>query len=550
MKKRNMILQALLVSAVLGSTVSATVPDSEVTSSYDSAVDLQDNQDSLDVTVNETTIVPDIKENAGKTIHLQVSGLQDLKNLKAAISIETDDGTKEQYYTDGYFYDNDSGKNIKYAMKPEEMLQIMNQYVYLNLNSEYLDSLDYNNDSYLFTATEKTLGEFTDNILEGVQSEHQTSLMTLQGYVNTDDQGRIIKRRIQTVYTVRSGEEPQTCTLNSVSTFADPGSPVTVTIPDLSSYKESKADKPVVQITEKSATVYATADLNVRAQNNVSAAVLGGIAAGGTITQTGYTSDGWIQIDYQGTTAYVSADYVSEKKPVIVKSMSGTMYATTEVYVRNAAGTDGAILGSLSTGNTVSVSGYTNNNWIRITYNGQTGYVSSYYLSWNAPVTAMGGTMYVTNVQANVRSYYSTDADVLGTLGYGDDVTVTGYTPNNWIRISYKGYTGYVYGDLLSWTDPLDYSDVSFGDDNDDQNSGSSSNPADISSVKQVYGTVMSSGMSTITVSCNNGKILNLAKEDGEINCPNGLYNGLYVSVVYYHDSASGADILQALDAM
>lgn len=548
MKKRNMILQALLVSVVLGSTAAAAVPDSEVTRSYDSAVDLQDNQDSLDVTVNETTIVPDIKENAGKTIHLQVSGLQDLKNLKAAISIETNDGTKEQYYTDGYFYDNDSGKNIKYAMKPEEMLQIMNQYVYLNLNSEYLDSLDYNNDSYLFTATEKSLGEFTDNILEGVQDEHQTSLMTLQGYINTDSQGQITKRRIQTVYTVRSGEEPQTCTTNSVSTFADPGKAVIVSLPDLSSYKESKANKPVVQITEKNATVYATADLNVRAQNNVSAAVLGGIAAGGTITQTGYTSDGWIQIDYQGTTAYVSADFVSEKKPVIVKSMSGTMYATTEVYVRNAAGTDGAILGSLSTGNTVSVSGYTNNNWIRITYNGHTGYVSSDYLSWNAPVTAMGGTMYVTNVQANVRSYYSTDADVLGTLGYGDDVTVTGYTPNNWIRISYKGYTGYVYGDLLSWTDPLDYSDVSF--EEDDQNSGSSSNPADTSSVKQVYGTIMSSGMSTITVSCNNGKILNLAKEDGEINCPNGIYNGLYVSVVYYHDSASGANILQALDAM
>ena len=548
MKKRNIILQALLVSAVLGSTAATAVPDSEVTRSYDSAVDLQDNQDSLDVTVNETTIVPDIKENAGKTIHLQVSGLQDLKNLKAAISIETDDGTKEQYYTDGYFYDNDSGKNIKYAMKPEEMLQVMNQYVYLNLKSEYLDSLDYNNDSYLFTATEKSLGEFTDNILEGVQDEHQTSLMTLQGYINTDSQGQITKRRIQTVYTVRSGEEPQTCTTNSVSTFTDPGKAVTVTLPDLSSYKESKADKPVVQITEKKATVYATADLNVRAQNNVSAAVLGGIAAGGTITQTGYTSDGWIQIDYQGTTAYVSADFVSEKKPVIIKSMSGTMYATTEVYVRNAAGTDGAILGSLSTGNTVSVSGYTNNNWIRITYNGHTGYVSSDYLSWNAPVTAMGGTMYVTNVQANVRSYYSTDADVLGTLGYGDDVTVTGYTPNNWIRISYKGYTGYVYGDLLSWTDPLDYSDVSF--EEDDQNSGSSSNPADTSSVKQVYGTIMSSGMSTITVSCNNGKILNLAKEDGEINCPNGIYNGLYVSVVYYHDSASGANILQALDAM
>lgn len=550
MKKRMMFLQMCALSAAIGSSVSAAVPESEITQAYDSAVDLQDNQDSLDVTVNETTNVPDIRENADKTIHLQASGLKNLKNLKVSISIETDDGTKEQYYTDGYFFDNDSGKNIKYAMEPEEMLQIMNQYVYLNLNSEYLDSLDYNKDSYLFTATEKSLGEFTDNILEGVQDEHQTSLMTLQGYVNTDEQGQITKRRIQTVYTVRSGEEPQTCTLNSVSTFANPGMEVQVNLPDLSSYKESKADKPLVQITEKNATLYATADLNVRAQNNVSSAVLGGIAAGDAIIQTGYTSDGWIQISYQDATAYVSADYVSEKKPVIVKNMSGTMYATTAVYVRSVAGTEGEILGSLNTGSTVSVSGYTNNNWIRVTYNGQTGYVSRDYLSWNAPVTAMGGVMYVVNIQANVRSYYSTDADVLGTLGYGDDVTVTGYTPNNWIRISYNGYTGYVYGDLLSWTDPLDYSNISSEDDREDKGTSGSANPADNSSVKQVYGTVISSGMSTITVSCNNGKILNLAKEDGEINCPNGIYNGLYVSVVYYHEPVYGADILQSLDAM
>lgn len=546
MKRKYMLLQAILLSVMLGTGVSAAVTDSEAARSYDQAVDLQDNQDSIDVTVSETTNVPDIKSNAAKTIHLQASGLKELKNLKVAISIETNDGTKEQYYSDGYFYDNDSGENVKYAMKPEEMLQIMNQYVYLNLNSEYLDSLDYNKNSYLFTATGDSLGDFTDYVLEGAQDEHQISLLTLQGYMNTNDQGQITKRRIQTVYTVRSGEEPQTCTTNSISTFSNPGSAVQVSFPDLSSYKESKATAAVVEITGKDATVYATADLNVRAQNNVSATVLGGIAAGSAITQTGYTSDGWIRIDYQGTNAYVSADFVSEKKPVIVKAMSGTMYAITEVYVRQTAGTDGAILGSLNTGSSVSVSGYTNNNWICISYNGQTGYVSSDYLSWNAPVTAMGGTMYVTGTQANVRSYYSTEADILGTLNYGTDVTVTGYTPNNWIRISYKGNTGYVYADLLSWTDPQAY--TSQPDNSNDQNT--SSNPADSSLIRQVYGTIISSGMSTVTLSCNNGKTLNIAKEDGNINCPNGIYNGLYVSVIYYHDPATGADILQAMDAM
>lgn len=546
MRRHHALLQAVLFAAVLGSTASAALSDPTVIRSYDSAVELQDKQDCIDVSVSETTSVPDIKANATKTIHLKASGLKNLKNLKVSISIDTAEGTKDQFYSDGYFYDNDSGENIKYAMQPEEMLQIMNQYAYLNLTSEYLDSLDYNNNSYLFTATEDTLGSFTDNILEGAQDEHKIHLLTLQGYVNTDEQGCITKRRIQTVYTIRSGEEPQTCTMNSVISFADPSVPVSVVLPDLSSYKESKATEPVVKITEKNATVYATDDLNVRAQNNVSSAILGGIEAGSPITQTGFTSDGWIQILYQGAVAYVSADFVSAKKPLIVKSMSGTMYATTEVYVRASAGTDGEILGSLKTGDTVSVSGYTSTNWIRISYNGHTGFVSRDYLSWNAPVTAMGGTMYVISPLANVRTYFSTEADVLGTLSYQEAVTVTGYTPNNWIRISYNGYTGYVYADLLSWSNPA----AAVPPSKEEPDNTPSSNPADSSNTKQVFGTVVSSGMSTITISCNNGKILNLAKEDGEINCPNGIYNGLYVSVVYYHDSRYNADILQALDAM
>ena len=85
MKRKYMLLQAFLLSAALGSSAAAAVSESDVTKAYDSAVDLQDHQDSIDVTVNETTNVPDIKGNATKNIHLQASGLQDLKNLKVAI---------------------------------------------------------------------------------------------------------------------------------------------------------------------------------------------------------------------------------------------------------------------------------------------------------------------------------------------------------------------------------------------------------------------------------------------------------------------------------
>lgn len=545
MKKKYAVIAAntFLLASCFGTF--ATAADPSVTArAYDKAVDLQDDLESIDVTVRETTTVPGIKSNAGKLIHLKADGLKDLPELKVSISIETDDGAIEQYYSDGYFYSNDSGENIRYAMKPEDMLEKMNYYIYMDLHANSLASLEEEEGIYNFTATADTLGAYTDKLLEGVQNEHQLGLVNMQGYVTTNEQNSITRRCLQTVYTMKSGEEPVTCTMNTVCTFHNPGEAVEVTLPNLSSYKEPVAKKPVVEITSLDQTVYATDDLNVRAQNNVTAAVLGGIAAGSSIHQIGVTSDGWIQIDFNGTIAYVSGDFVSTIRPVIVKDMSGTMYATTSVYVRDKAGTEGTVLGVLNLGDAVEVSGYTNNNWIRVKYQGHIAYVTKDYLSWDVPVNAMGGTMYIINDQANVRSYYSMDSDVLGTLVYADEVKVTGYTSNNWIRVEYKGKTGYIYGDLISWTNPLD----PFGQNHKTEEY--TVNPEETSPSKQVYGTIVSGGMNVITLACTNGNTIQLYKDDAVINCPNGIYAGLYVSAVYSYDRSADMYFLEAMDAM
>lgn len=591
-RKMAAVLAGTLLSMLAQAAVQAAVPATEDTAAYDQLVSIQDQMDSLDVTVRETTMVPGVKDLAHKTIHIKTSGLQNLEQLKAAISIETDDGQKNQYYSGGYFYTDQSGENIKYAMKPEEMLEIMNYYIYLDLDSTRLSLLEQDEPgSYLFSATEETLGDYSDKVLEGAQEEHQIQLLAVQGTVRSED-GNITQRNLQTVYTMKSGDTPQTCTVNTRETFHNPGQTVAVELPALTGYRD-KAQQPVVSITEEKRTVYATSDLNVRAQNSVTAAILGGVALGAELQETGYTSDGWTQIVYNGAVGYVTSEFVSTTKPVVTKDMSGTMYASVQVNVRDKAGTEGAILGVLSAGDSISVTGYTSNNWIRVKYQDKTGYVSADYLTWDQPVVAMGGTMYVAGAEANVRAYYSTDSAILGTLSQGAAVEVTGYTPNNWIAVSYQGGVGYIYADLLTWTqvkqptisyitgeieetsritmtllgDDGMYYLFQTGDAYVDSNSGLSN--GDYVSVyyfddngtmtaTQIHvieeyvevefedeeggltGTVVTSGMSTVTIACDDGETRTFDKGNAVIDCMNGLYAGLRVSGWYYYDSQSG----------
>lgn len=574
-----------------GFSAQAAVPSSDVTAAYDRAVAIQDEMDSLDVTIRETTMVPGMKGNAQKKIAIQASGLQDLEKLQASIVITADDGEKSQYYSDGWLYTDQTGEKLKHAMRPEEMIEVMNYYIFLDLNSTRLAILEQDGDSYLFCATGESLGDYADKLLEGVSREQQVRLAAVQGTVDTDG-ANIMRRSLQTVYTVRSGEEPQTCTVNTRETFRNPGQPVEVEFPDLRDYREKTEEQAAVTLTAQERTVYATADVNVRAQNNITSAILGGAALGEALAQTGYTSDGWTQISYNGAVAFVSSEYVSEKRPVVTRDMSGTMYATVPVNVRSAAGTDGAVLGVLGAGDPAKVTGCTSNDWFRVDYKGQTGYVSGGYLTWDVPVTAMGGTMYVANELANIRAYYSTDSEVLATVSKGTAVEVTGYTANNWIAVSCRGQDGYIYGDLLSWKRPQQFSYgyvegiVSEAAKNSmtlagDDGVSYSFHTSDAEKKKPVadgdhvgvyytdrdgtrlateivlleaepansrvddeeglvYGTVVSSGPGAVTIACDDGQSRTFDREGAYIDCPNGIYVGLYVQAAYYRDAGRG----------
>lgn len=361
----------------------------EVETAYNTAVQGQDALDGLDVTVKETTVSSSTNLSASKEVLLKVSGIKS-SSLKASVTVKTDEGTSESYYQNGYYYTATSEGGQKREMDRADIWTLLNSEMYLDMTSNYLKMLysksDVNGTTYYFAATADTLGDYTQKLLTGIGINEGITIDSLQGTMETNAEGHVQERTLQMVYTVSQGENEETFFSQMRADFHQNGQNVTVDLPDLSGYREQEADKPAETITPLLRTVYVTTDVNVRAAGSLSAVILGGLNAGSGVTETGYTSDGWIQVQYNEGTGYIWGEYISEEKPVFTKSGSGTMYATAGVNVRERYNSDSRILGTLTKGQGIEITGMTSNGWVRVKYNGQIGYVYADYLSWSEPV--------------------------------------------------------------------------------------------------------------------------------------------------------------------
>ena len=95
----------------------------------------------------------------------------------------------------------------------------------------------------------------------------------------------------------------------------------------------------------------------------------------------------------------------------------------------------------------------TSGSWLKVKYNGVTGYVHGDYVTkGTADNSTTGTTKYVSaSVGLNVRSGAGTSYSKLGKLEYKEKVTVLS-TSNGWSKINYNGKTGYVDSSYLKST--------------------------------------------------------------------------------------------------
>lgn len=201
------------------------------------------------------------------------------------------------------------------------------------------------------------------------------------------------------------------------------------------------------------------------------------------------------------------------------------MYATTGVYVRNAAGTDGTILGSLSTGDSVKVTGYTDNGWIRVKYQGAVAYVSADYLTWEEPAEVVGG--YLTGTITDVSSKTITIKTADGTSYTLDTSKAYMNVVDELVEGDRADIAYNKQGSKLIATQVNDYT----------YHEDAEVDPEEVADM--IFGVVMANGMNSITVSCDDGTSMTFVKGDAVVK--GSVYVGAYVSAAFYYDKSIGA---------
>lgn len=135
-----------------------------------------------------------------------------------------------------------------------------------------------------------------------------------------------------------------------------------------------------------------------------------------------------------------------------------TIYTTDVCNIRKSYSTSSDKIATVKSGTALKRTGVGDNGWSRIEYNGQVAYITSQFLSNQAPEVKFSNvneTLYAKQ-DCNVRKSYSTDSEKVGYLTTGQEVTRIGIGENGWSKIKYNGQEYYVASNLLSKDEPVE----------------------------------------------------------------------------------------------
>jgi uncharacterized protein YgiM (DUF1202 family) len=199
----------------------------------------------------------------------------------------------------------------------------------------------------------------------------------------------------------------------------------------------------------------ATAGVNIRSGPGTKYDIVGGLYQGQKITAVGKPKNGWIKVRFNGSAAYVSAEYLdlkgknSSPGPANIYT-KGTKIATTALNVRKGPSLGAKVIGYIADGQNVTLTGKQSKGFVEMLYGGQRAWVSAQYL-----VSSMNelpkdtGARYAT---ADLLIRTSTDSDfkIVTTVKKGTELNATGATKNGYAQIIYNNAIRWVTAKYLS----------------------------------------------------------------------------------------------------
>lgn len=192
------------------------------------------------------------------------------------------------------------------------------------------------------------------------------------------------------------------------------------------------------------------------------------IPLGDSVSYLDTAANGFYHIAYQGKTGYALASCLSTTPRAQVKKYVTYYVVNCNEYIslRSAPDTNASALCNIPLGASVSCISTADNGFLKVIYNGVTGYALASYLSQDpgahvdpydsAPLTGFYATCYVVNCQESITLRTSPDS---GSVGYcqiplGAAVSFIKNASNGFYKVIYNGQTGYALASYLSFARP------------------------------------------------------------------------------------------------
>lgn len=152
------------------------------------------------------------------------------------------------------------------------------------------------------------------------------------------------------------------------------------------------------KFTDVNETVYTTTRCNLRESYSTNSKKIAIVNSGTKLTRKGIGDNNWSKCEYNGKVVYVSSEYLTTNSPdkkedekennekeVVFKDTHENLYAKQSCNLRASWSTESEKVGYLEKGQAVERTGYADNGWSRIKYNGKTVYVASRLLVVEKP---------------------------------------------------------------------------------------------------------------------------------------------------------------------
>jgi len=199
-----------------------------------------------------------------------------------------------------------------------------------------------------------------------------------------------------------------------------------------------------------------SASLNMRSGAGSGNSLLLVVPRGATVSLTSSESNGYTRITYSGTTGWVLSSYLgSGASAPPTSSPSGTGTGTVvdgALNLRSGPGLGYAVVLVMPGGASVTLAGESSSGYLKVTYQGTTGWASSTYIQSGGASSgppSSSGTATVIDGSLNLRSSATTNASVLVVMPDGARVTLTGQTQNGFTAVTYNGMSGWAYSAYL-----------------------------------------------------------------------------------------------------